>query len=73
MDYIGIRLLDDLEFESRHGQGIFLSFKRPDRLGCPTKLTTPYVLEPFPGRLSGWGRETDHLPPSSAHINNECS
>jgi len=35
MGYIGIRLLDDLDFESRYGQDICLSLKRPDRLGRP--------------------------------------
>jgi len=35
MDYMEIKLLEDLEFESRHGQNIFLFFKGTDRLGSP--------------------------------------
>jgi hypothetical protein len=65
--------MDDREFESRQGLGIFLftTSSRP-ALG-PTQPPVKWI----PGTLSVGvkrpGRETDHSPPSSAEVKNSWS
>jgi hypothetical protein len=65
--------LDDREFESRQGLGIFLftTASRP-ALGL-TQPPIQWVTGTLFLRVKRPEREADHLPPSIAEVNNEWS